>query len=297
MARIQKARTFGDKVIEFVRIHDFDAYATQGAKLFETTVKSINDGADVKLYIVKPLEKQKRKRRLVLFLHGGGFVFGNARMMNLYAGDSMYYNAVVVSVEYRLAPEHQHPKGVEDCVSGLIWAVENAQDLEADVNRLIITGQSAGGYYTASVAQLWSKMNRTPMPMMIIPIIPMIAPIITKSHWENFDQYLLPTKENLWFWHMATDNITACVFNSVCNPLAKQNTKPVAKHAIVIVGEKDCLRDEGIQYHELLLRNSVASQLLRLPGTHTGSLIFFREGSYKRHHLKVVEMLNNIDPE
>ncbi|GAA3241546.1 alpha/beta hydrolase [Actinocorallia longicatena] len=91
----------------------------------------------------------------IYFVHGGGMVLGDNRTGLLetlaLAGE---LKAAVVSVDYRLAPEHPHPAPVEDCYAGLLWTAENAAELGVDPGRLVIAGTSAGGGLAAAVALL-----------------------------------------------------------------------------------------------------------------------------------------------
>jgi acetyl esterase/lipase len=91
----------------------------------------------------------------VLYLHGGGMVGGHHRygLVELAAWVEQL-GVAVVSVEYRLAPEHPHPTPVEDCYAALVWMSDNAVDLGIDASRLVIAGTSAGGGLAAGVALL-----------------------------------------------------------------------------------------------------------------------------------------------
>jgi acetyl esterase/lipase len=89
------------------------------------------------------------------YIHGGGMIFGDSRtgLPSLldYAEE---FGAAVVSVEYRLAPEHQHPAPVEDCYAGLVWTVAHATELGISPDRIIVRGFSAGGGLATAVALL-----------------------------------------------------------------------------------------------------------------------------------------------
>ncbi|MFC7534228.1 alpha/beta hydrolase [Actinoplanes sp. GCM10030250] len=87
--------------------------------------------------------------------HGGGMVLGNNRTgVDALQDWALEVPAVIVSVEYRLAPEHPHPAPVEDCYAGLLWTAEHAAELGIDPQRLVIAGASAGGGLAAGVALL-----------------------------------------------------------------------------------------------------------------------------------------------
>jgi len=92
---------------------------------------------------------------IVLFIHGGGWSIGD---LDTYDGDARKHavgaGAVVVSVDYRLAPEHPYPAAVEDAWAATQWAAAHAGELGADPDRLAVAGDSAGGNLAAVVAQL-----------------------------------------------------------------------------------------------------------------------------------------------
>ncbi|MBE8472216.1 alpha/beta hydrolase fold domain-containing protein [Streptomyces justiciae] len=113
------------------------------------------DGApELTVLILSPVEDRGAKGG-ILHIHGGGMILGDRRtgvsaMLPFVAEGS----AVVVSVEYRLAPEHPDPAPVEDCYAGLVWLAKNAEELGVDPGRLLVVGTSAGGGLAAGTALL-----------------------------------------------------------------------------------------------------------------------------------------------
>lgn len=113
------------------------------------------DGApDVSLHIYNP-ESSQRNRPAILHIHGGGMVVGTAAMSIMSMPPiALALDVVVVSVDYRLAPETPFPGPQEDCYAGLDWLVAHAADLGVDAARIIIMGESAGGGLAAAVAHM-----------------------------------------------------------------------------------------------------------------------------------------------
>jgi acetyl esterase len=108
---------------------------------------------DIPLRIYTPTARSRTARPVVLNFHGGGFVLGSAEQCDWSSGTvALELDAVVVSVDYRLAPTHAFPAGVEDCVDALTWTAEHAADLGADPDRIGLMGDSAGGNLAAVVA-------------------------------------------------------------------------------------------------------------------------------------------------
>lgn len=89
----------------------------------------------------------------ILYIHGGGFVIGSIETEHSVAvGLARALGVVVVSVDYRLAPEHPYPAPLEDCYSALVWLAENSVKLNVDSTRIAVMGQSAGGGLSAGLA-------------------------------------------------------------------------------------------------------------------------------------------------
>jgi acetyl esterase/lipase len=110
---------------------------------------------DISLVIARPAAA-KTQVGVLYNIHGGGMILGHARSQELLEllGLAKELELAVVSVEYRLAPEHPHPAPVEDCYAGLTWVVENAAELGIDPERVVIAGASAGGGLAASTVLL-----------------------------------------------------------------------------------------------------------------------------------------------
>ncbi|MFF1676524.1 alpha/beta hydrolase [Streptomyces sp. NPDC058256] len=120
----------------------------------ERSVPGPEGAPDVSLLICRP-SGVNTPLPAVYYIHGGGMVVGDNRMGVPEALDwAEELGLVVVSVEYRLAPENPHPAPVEDCYAGLVWTAKNAGELGIDADRIIVAGGSAGGGLTAALALL-----------------------------------------------------------------------------------------------------------------------------------------------
>lgn len=120
----------------------------------ELDVPGPEGGADVHLTLLRP-SAGSRPLPAIYFIHGGGMVLGD-RYAGIdalvpYAADG---SAVVVSVEYRLAPEHPHPAPIDDCYAGILWLARHARELGIDPDRIIVMGVSAGAGLAAGIALL-----------------------------------------------------------------------------------------------------------------------------------------------
>ncbi|WP_030817086.1 alpha/beta hydrolase [Streptomyces sp. NRRL F-2799] len=121
---------------------------------------------DVSLYICRPADAPPGARLPVIYyVHGGGMILGTNRA-GVDAPLSLALDlggAVVVSVEYRLAPEHPHPAPVEDVYAGLLWTAEHAKELGGDPERIVLAGASAGGGLAAAVALILRDRQGPPV--------------------------------------------------------------------------------------------------------------------------------------
>lgn len=106
---------------------------------------------DIRVRIYKP--EGNEKRPLMVFIHGGGWIGGSIDAVHHYCmAVADRANSVVVSVDYHLAPEARFPTGLEDCYLAVKWAVENSEELNIDTDNVTVSGDSAGGNYSAVIS-------------------------------------------------------------------------------------------------------------------------------------------------
>ena len=201
---------------------------------------------------------------LLMFFHGGGFVIGDLDSheelcRRLCAG----IGAVVVSVDYRRAPEAKFPAAPEDCYAATCWAVANASRLGADATRLYVAGDSAGGNLAAVVA-IMSRERQGPEIAHQILIYPVTdCAFETRSYNDNATGYYLTKKMMQWFWqqYLGSDDQRA---NPLASPLrAKLDDLP---SATIITAEYDPLLDEGKAYADALISAGVEVNYKRFAG-------------------------------
>ncbi|MGW0367871.1 alpha/beta hydrolase [Streptomyces coeruleorubidus] len=130
---------------------------------------------DISLLICRPTAPASAWARPVIYhVHGGGMVIGNSRVgVDVPLAWAQALDAVVVSVEYRLAPEHPYPAPIEDVYAGLLWTADHAAELGADPERIVIAGASAGGGLCAALALL-TRDRKGPQPIGQVLMCPML---------------------------------------------------------------------------------------------------------------------------
>ena len=129
---------------------------------------------DISLLICRPAAEPAGPRPVIYHVHGGGMVIGTNRVgVDVPLAWAQALDAVVVSVEYRLAPEHPHPAPVEDVYAGLLWTADHAAEIGADPERIVVAGASAGGGLCAALALL-TRDRKGPQPIGQVLMCPML---------------------------------------------------------------------------------------------------------------------------
>lgn len=196
-----------------------------------------------------PLDAGERAALLVFF-HGGGFVLGDLEshdsVCRLLAADAGIH---VLSVEYRLAPEHPFPAPLEDACAAFEWAASHAEFLGVDPSRIGVGGDSAGGSLACVVAQL-AAQNGTPAPAMQLLLYPALDRTRCRPSLDLFAKgFFLSRADVEWFANHYLG--TADIQDPRVSPLLATNLQGVAPAVIVTAGF-DPLRDEGEDYARML---------------------------------------------
>ncbi len=202
---------------------------------------------------------------VLLYLHGGGWVIGDiessdglCRTLTNAAG------CIVVSVEYRLAPEHPFPAAADDAYHATLWTATNASSFGGDPSRIAVCGDSAGGNLAAVVAQIARDRGKPAIcfQLLIYPVTD--GACASPSYKENAEGYFLTKDAMQWFWNHYVRN-DADRNHPYASPLRARNLAGLPA-ALVITAEFDPLRDEGERYAEGLRAAGTPVQLTRYDG-------------------------------
>ena len=212
---------------------------------------------------------------IAMMFHGGGWVIGDLDTADGQSREVCEGAAcIVVSVDYRLAPEHRFPAAAEDCYAATVWASENAAALGGDAARLAVVGDSAGGNL-AAVASLMARDRGGPelaLQVLVYPVTDGVS-FDTPSYRDNADGYLLTAEAMRWFWnHYADEADRAHPYASPLRAESLANLPP----ALVLTAEFDPLRDEGEAYAARLKAAGNQVECLRFDGLIHG---FFAHGA------------------
>jgi acetyl esterase len=188
---------------------------------------------------------------ILVYLHGGGFVFGD-----LNSADSecrAHANAsgcVVVSVDYHLAPEHKFPAAAEDCYQATRWVSDNHARLRGDGRPVAVGGMSAGGNLAAVVSLMARDRGGPALTCQLLNVPVVDNRFDTESYRENAEGYALIRADSEWFWeqYMGTPEDWDSPYAA---PLRAGDLSGLPP-ALVQTMEYDLLRDEGKAYAERL---------------------------------------------
>ncbi|CAL9551319.1 Carboxylesterase NlhH [Streptomyces sp. enrichment culture] len=233
------------------------------------------DGRDIPVRLYRPAGPGPRSGPLpvTVFLHGGGWVFGDldtqdhmARAMAARSG------TIVVSVDYRLAPEHRFPAALEDAYAALTWVADHAAEFGGDGGRIAVFGESAGGNLAAVLAQEARRRGgpRIAFQVLAYPAVDrfddspsmyehMAGPVLSRSYLE-------------WFWgaYLSTPDQGA---DPRVSPLRADDLTGLPP-AVVVTAGHDPLRDQGDRYARALAEAGVAVRHLPVAGAVHGFLSF-----------------------
>jgi acetyl esterase len=189
---------------------------------------------------------------VVVFFHGGGFVVGD---LDTHDGTCRQHavgaSAVVVSVDYRLAPEHPYPAAIDDAWAATQWVAEHGNEIDADAGRLAVAGDSAGGTISAVIAQ---RSRDTGGPQILFQLLWYPATLWDSSlpsFTENADAQVLDRAAVAAFTRFYAGEIDLSDPPPGMAPGRAENLAGLPAAYIAVAGH-DPLRDDGIRYGELL---------------------------------------------
>lgn len=201
----------------------------------------------------------------LVYFHGGGWVLGDLEMVNAACRTlAARTNCVVVSVDYRLAPEYKYPIPFDDCFAATKWVAEHGDQLGIDSTRIAVGGDSAGGNLAAAVS-LRARDEDGPALVMQLLIYPVTDHRFdTGSYSSNGEKYLLTTDMMKWFWdhYLSSEADGELAYVSPLRAGDLSNLPP----ATVFTAEFDPLRDEGEKYASNLVDSGVNVNHTRFDG-------------------------------
>lgn len=210
---------------------------------------------------------------LIVYYHGGGFVMGNidthdsvCRTLAKYSGSK------VISVDYRLAPEHKFPTAVEDTYYSFKWIRENAQRFGIDKSKIAISGDSAGGNLCVTTC-LMLKDNNEELPKLEVLYYPLVAPDLASRSYNEFSEGFFLTGSIMNWFSRQYIRTEADILSPYLSPLLSGNLSNMPE-TILVTAEYDPLRDQGETFVSALRRRGIHATGIRAMGMIHGFLGF-----------------------
>lgn len=219
----------------------------------------------------------------LLYIHGGGMVIGSIETEDAIARTlAAEVGCVVVSVEYRLAPETRHPGPAEDCYAALAWMASEAEELGIDPNRVAVYGGSAGGNLAAAVALMARDRGgpRLALQMLLYPMLDDRADSVSCRQVQDI---------GIWDGWAHREGFEALLGDAAGTEDVDHYAAPARAVDVaglpptfIDVGELDSLRDEDVEYALRLMRADVPTELHVHPGAYHGWEVFAPDAAVSR---------------
>ena len=225
---------------------------------------------DVPVRVYRP-HGGSESRPAVVFAHGGGFVLCDLDSHDSFCrAMSRHTETVVVSVDYRLAPEHRAPAAAEDVFAAWCWTVEHADDLGIDPLRALIAGDSAGGNL-AAVTSLMCRERDARMPAGQLLIYPVIEPFFDTESYRTYSTGYVNSRDAMqYYWRQYLDDKMPSPEYLVAP--ARAESHEGLPPAIVVTAGFDVLQSEGVAYAQRLRAANVPVVHRDYPGLFHGFL-------------------------
>lgn len=241
-----------------------------GLKVTDRDIPARAGSPDIPVRIYARADGDGRAAPCLLFFHGGGFVTGNLDTEDDRCREYARRTGVtVISVDYRLAPEHPFPCAYEDCYDTLLWAVANAGELNIDPERVVVGGTSAGGALTAAVTLASRDLDGPAIAyqMLLYPVIDHRMQTRSMKEYDATPGWHARNNVHMWRHYLGTDRPENV--SPYAAPAEAGDLSGLPPAYLMTIGF-DPLRDEGIDFGRRLLDAGVSVQLHHIPGTFHG---------------------------
>ncbi|WP_133917253.1 alpha/beta hydrolase [Streptomyces sp. NBC_00582] len=246
---------------EWVRARASDLPPPVIHEVYDRTVPGAEAEIPVRVYRPGP----EAGLPVLVYLHGGGWTVGGLNGVDALCRTlSTAAGCVVVSVDYRLAPEHKFPEPLDDCFRALTWVSSHAAELGADSSRIAIGGDSAGANLSVAVCLLARDRGGPPIVFQLLAYPPTEYGVPRPSWTEYADGPLITSDDVLWFWdqYLRDEADRADPLAVPANARDLRGLPP----AFIITAECDPLRDGGEDFARRLREDGVRSAAKRYPG-------------------------------
>jgi len=246
-----------------------DPRSVEAVTLDKRTVPGPESGPDVGISVYAPRTRIGRLPCL-FHIHGGGFVTGSAAgLQAVHFPLALEANCVIVSVDYRLAPETPFPGAVEDCYSALSWVMAHVDELGVDASRIGVMGESAGGGLAASLALLVRDRGQYSLAFQHL-IYPMLddRTCVTDNPHPYVGQFIWTPESNVFGWAsllgIAPGSHGVSPYAAAARAVDLAGLPPT----YIATGALDLFLEEDLEYARRLTRHGIAVELHVYPGAY-----------------------------
>jgi acetyl esterase len=227
----------------------------------DRSIDGLGGPINIRIYWPPTSSDQNATPPVVVYFHGGGFVMGDLDTHDSTCRQhAVGADAVVVSVDYRLAPEHPYPAAVEDAWAATQWAADNGAEIGADSTRLAVAGDSAGGTIAAVIAQQARDRGGPPIAFQLLWYPSTLWDQSLPSFTENADALILDTKAVAAFSRWYAGEVDLSNPPAGMAPGRAENLADLPPAYIAVAGH-DPLRDDGIRFGVLLASYGVPAEV------------------------------------
>lgn len=269
---------------------------TNGCEQVEITnivIPGADGGPNIPARSYRPKGSNDEILPAIYEIHGGGFILGDLDMLDQWCINiCLSVHALVISVDYRLAPEHPFPAAPNDCYHGFCWLFDSAEKLAINPEKIAISGQSAGACLAAATT-LRARDEDGPRACFQLLEIPVVDNSLSTPSMQEFKDTPMWNRPNAeWGWTHYLGSEHEKTNNPYAVPAKAQELSGLPSTYISIM-EFDPLRDEGIEFAVRLMQAGVSVELHTFPGTFHGSTTISTAKVTQRNNAEIIEVFKN----
>ena len=239
--------------------------ALRNVRLMEQRVPGPVGAPDVEVLVYTPGDRGTEALPAILHTHGGGLVSGSAQMSDPNSrAYAVEMNCVVVSVNYRLAPETRFPGAIEDCYAALVWLHGAADELGVDPSRIMVAGESAGASLAAALCLL-ARDRKGPQPCFQYLAEPMLDHRSAASDHPHTGHFGWTRAHNRFGWDCLLGDADRSTVSPYASPAMAKDLAGLPP-AFIHIGAIDLFLEESLEYTRRLSRAGVPVELHVWPG-------------------------------
>jgi acetyl esterase/lipase len=238
----------------------------------ERFIPAPGSAPDVRVLIYRPLNSPQAPQPAFFHVHGGGYITGAPEINEVYNRSfSCEQGCVVVSVDYRLAPETQYPGSLEDCYAALEWLYRQADELSVDRTRIAIGGESAGGGHAAALAILARDRGEVPICFQLLdsPMLDDRTGSVSEPH-PYCGKFVWTPESNRFGWRALLGVEPGGPDVPVGAVPARTPDLSGLPPTCITIGALDLFLEETLEYTRRLNRAGVPTELHVIPGAYHG---------------------------